>query len=195
MDWPGVRVMQDNAIGKPVGAKSLGYHQDNAYLGWFKPGEICTVWIALDDVEAQNGAMELVRGSHRWQHSQPEGEFHAPQDYRAPMLKFADIEGVDPEIVAVAVPGVAGQFIMAGPGMARAQTKAITRAARWFCTRCRVKSNSFAKTFTRVPAQFIAAMHGWVLIKWVKIIFRLSGAGTAIALEPLTAYRLLKIRQ
>ena len=40
MGWPGVRVMQDNAIWKPVGAKSLGYHQDNAYLRWFKPAAL-----------------------------------------------------------------------------------------------------------------------------------------------------------
>ena len=110
MDWPGTRVMQDNAIWKPAGAKSIGYHQDNAYLGWFEPGEICTVWIALDDVEADNGTMELVRGSHRWRHAQPEGDFHAPEDYRAPMVKFADIEGVKPDIVPVAVPGGSGSI-------------------------------------------------------------------------------------
>ncbi len=110
MDWPGTRVMQDNAIWKPAGAKSIGYHQDNAYLSWFEPGEICTVWIALDDVEADNGTMELVRGSHRWQHAQPEGDFHAPEDYRAPMVKFADIEGVKPDIVPVAVPRGSGSI-------------------------------------------------------------------------------------
>ena len=110
MDWPGTRVMQDNAIWKPAGAKSIGYHQDNAYLSWFEPGEICTVWIALDDVEAENGTMELVRGSHRWQQAQPEGDFHAPEDYRAPMVKFADIEGVKPDIVPVAVPRGSGSI-------------------------------------------------------------------------------------
>lgn len=110
MDWPGTRVMQDNAIWKPEGAKSIGYHQDNAYLNWFEPGEICTVWIALDDVEAENGTIELVRGSHRWQHAQPEGEFHAPEDYRAPMIKYADIEGVNPDIVPVAVPSGSGSI-------------------------------------------------------------------------------------
>lgn len=110
MDWPGTRVMQDNAIWKPTGAKSIGYHQDNAYLSWFEPGEICTVWIALDDVEANNGTMELVRGSHRWQHAQPEGDFHAPGDYRAPMVKFADIEGVKPDIVPVVVPRGSGSI-------------------------------------------------------------------------------------
>ena len=110
MNWPGTRVMQDNAIWKPAGAKSIGYHQDNAYLSWFEPAEICTVWIALDDIEADNGTMELVRGSHRWQHAQPEGDFHAPRDYRAPMVKFADIEGVKPDIVPVAVPRGSGSI-------------------------------------------------------------------------------------
>jgi ectoine hydroxylase-related dioxygenase (phytanoyl-CoA dioxygenase family) len=110
MDWPGARVMQDNAIWKPVGAKSLGYHQDNAYLHWFKPGEICTVWIALDDIEAENGTMELVKGSHRWRQTKPEGEFHAPDDYRAVMIKNAKLEGIVPEIVPVVVPKGGGSL-------------------------------------------------------------------------------------
>jgi ectoine hydroxylase-related dioxygenase (phytanoyl-CoA dioxygenase family) len=110
MDWPGARVMQDNAIWKPVGAKSLGYHQDNAYLHWFKPGEICTVWIALDDIEAENGTMELVKGSHRWRQTNPEGEFHAPDDYRAVMIKNAKLEGIVPEIVPVVVPKGGGSL-------------------------------------------------------------------------------------
>jgi ectoine hydroxylase-related dioxygenase (phytanoyl-CoA dioxygenase family) len=110
MDWPGARVMQDNAIWKPVGAKSFGYHQDNAYLHWFKPGEICTLWIALDDIEAENGTMELVRGSHRWRQSEPEGEFHAPDDYRAAMIKYAKLEGIDPEIIPVVVSAGGGSL-------------------------------------------------------------------------------------
>lgn len=104
MGWSGVRIMQDNVIWKPPGAKSLGYHQDNAYLHWFEPGQICTVWIALDDIEAENGTMELVRGSHRWGASLPEGEFHAPADYQAPMMKQARALNVTPDILHVAVP-------------------------------------------------------------------------------------------
>ncbi len=103
MGWSGTRIMQDNVIWKPPGAKSLGYHQDNAYLHWFKPGTICTVWIALDDIEPENGTMELVRGSHQWGTSPPEGEFHAPEDYRAPMMKQAGKLGKSPDILYVAV--------------------------------------------------------------------------------------------
>ncbi len=104
MGWDGARIMQDNVIWKPVGTLSFNYHQDNAYLDWFEPGEICTVWIALDDIEAPNGTMELVPGSHCWGVSEPEGEFHAPADYRAPMKRRAAELGVRPDILHVAVP-------------------------------------------------------------------------------------------
>ena len=103
MGWSGTRIMQDNVIWKPVGTRSFNYHQDNAYLRWFDPGQICTVWIALDDIAVQNGTMELVRGSHRWSLSEPEGEFHAPDDYQASMMKQAARLGVEPDIFHVAV--------------------------------------------------------------------------------------------
>jgi len=64
--WPGARVMQDNVIWKPVGARPLGFHQDNSYLDWFTPSETVTCWISLDDTTAEGGTMEVVRGSHRW---------------------------------------------------------------------------------------------------------------------------------
>ena len=108
--WPGVRVMQDNVIWKPPGAKSLGYHQDNAYLSWISPPEIVSCWIALDATTATGGTMELVRGSHAWAPGGIEGEFHAPADYRKYMEKAAAAEGVTPDIVPVVVPRCGGSF-------------------------------------------------------------------------------------
>jgi hypothetical protein len=108
--WPGTRIMHDNLIWKPPGAKSLGFHQDNAYLEWFDRQEICTCWIALDETRAEAGTMELVRGSHRWARHKPEGEFHAPADYQAPMRRAAALEGAEPVIVPVAVPAGGGSF-------------------------------------------------------------------------------------
>ncbi len=110
MDWPGARVMQDNVIWKPIGAKSLGFHQDNAYLQWLDPGEICSVWMALDDVKADSGTMELVRGSHRWPLTQLEGEFHGPPDYLAPMRKRAAEIHIEPDVVPVVVPSGGGSI-------------------------------------------------------------------------------------
>jgi ectoine hydroxylase-related dioxygenase (phytanoyl-CoA dioxygenase family) len=108
--WSGVRVMIDNVIWKPVGAKSLGYHQDSSYLSWFTPSDLLTCWIALDDTCAEGGTLEFIRGSHRWKLSQPEGEFHAPQDYRNPMEKAAARQGTEPEICHVKVPAGGGSF-------------------------------------------------------------------------------------
>lgn len=109
-NWPGTRIMIDNVIWKPPGTRPLAYHQDNAYLEWFTPSELLSCWIALDETKAEAGTIEFVKGSHRWQHSQPEGEFHGPKDYRKYMEIAAKKEGVDPEIVYVEVPKGGGSF-------------------------------------------------------------------------------------
>ena len=108
--WPGVRIMIDNVIWKPPAAKSLGFHRDSAYLAWFTPSDLLSCWIALDDTYADGGTIEFVRASHKWALSEPEGEFHAPEDYRAPMRKAAARAGVEPEIVYVEVKAGGGSF-------------------------------------------------------------------------------------
>jgi len=104
MGWPGVRLAQDNVIWKPVGARSLGFHQDDSYQDWVVPGTMVTCWIALDDTSAEAGTMELVRGSHRWALSPTIAQFHAPEDYRKEMRAAAARAGLaEPEIVPVEV--------------------------------------------------------------------------------------------
>jgi len=108
--WPGVRIMIDNVVWKPPGTKSIGFHQDNAYLAWFAPSELLTCWIALDDTTAAGGTIEFARGSHRWRLREPEGKFHAPDDYRAPLRKAAASEGAAADIAYVEVPAGGGSF-------------------------------------------------------------------------------------
>lgn len=108
--WSGVRIMIDNVIWKAPETKSLGFHQDNAFLSWFAPGEIFTCWIALDDTTADGGTIEFARKSHQWELGQPEGEFHAPDDYRKPMREAARLAGVEPEICFVEVGAGGGSF-------------------------------------------------------------------------------------
>jgi len=109
-NWPGARVMIDNVIWKPPQTRELGYHQDNAYLTWYTPSELLSCWIALDETSKEGGTIEFVRGSHKWHHSKPEGEFHAPDDYQRYMRIAAEKEGVEPEIVYVEVPKGGGSF-------------------------------------------------------------------------------------
>jgi ectoine hydroxylase-related dioxygenase (phytanoyl-CoA dioxygenase family) len=109
--WPGMRIAQDNVISKPPGARAIGYHQDNAYLGWYTPREMLTCWIALDDVSKESGTLELIKGSHRWHRQQnPEGEFHDPPDYRQIMQQAADREKQDTQAIYVEVPPGGGSF-------------------------------------------------------------------------------------
>lgn len=108
--WTGVRIMIDNVLWKPPGAKSLGFHQDSAYLDWFTPNDLVTCWIALDDTSAAGGTMELVRGSHKWKRGEEPGEFHAPDDYTRSMRTAAEKESVIPDIVPVEVQAGGGSF-------------------------------------------------------------------------------------
>ena len=109
--WPGARVFVDNVLWKPAGTRPLGMHQDTAYLPWMEPREMVSCWIALDDTAADGGTMEVVKGSHTWAVSKPEGEFHGPEDYRRYMREAAAAEGVDePEIVPIVVRKGSGSF-------------------------------------------------------------------------------------
>jgi ectoine hydroxylase-related dioxygenase (phytanoyl-CoA dioxygenase family) len=103
MGYRGTRMLQDNCLWKPPGAKSLGMHQDGSYADYLVPAEMITCWVALDDTRAQGGTIEYVRGSHRWPKAPPSrGEFHAPEDWLAPAREAAP-GGEEPERVPVVV--------------------------------------------------------------------------------------------
>lgn len=103
--WPGSRIVQDNVVWKPPGAKALGFHQDDSYAGWIDPPHMLTCWVALDATTAAGGTIEYVRGSHKWPVSPPIRQFHAPDDYRRELKEAAAAVGIrDYEIVPVEVP-------------------------------------------------------------------------------------------
>jgi ectoine hydroxylase-related dioxygenase (phytanoyl-CoA dioxygenase family) len=103
MGWDGARILQDNCIWKPPGAKSLGMHQDGSYLDYLVPPHMVTCWIALDDTSAEAGTITYARGSHRWPRaSENRGEFHAPPDWLAPVERALPPEE-ELELVPVAV--------------------------------------------------------------------------------------------
>lgn len=110
MGWDGVRILQDNVIWKPPGTKSLGMHQDGAYLDYLVPPEMITCWIALDDTSAEGGTITYARGSHRWPRSEENrGEFHAPPDWLAPAKRAAPARA-GLELVPVAVKAGGASF-------------------------------------------------------------------------------------
>ena len=103
MGYGGARMLQDNCLWKPPGARSLGMHQDGSYADYLVPAEMITCWVALDDTRAEGGTIEYASGSHRWPRVAPDrGSFHAPDDWLAP-LRAAAPEGEEPDLVPVVV--------------------------------------------------------------------------------------------
>jgi ectoine hydroxylase-related dioxygenase (phytanoyl-CoA dioxygenase family) len=61
---PGIMLFHDQALFKP--AKTGGpvpWHQDNGYWNC-SPANLISCWIALDDAYRENGAMQVLPGSH-----------------------------------------------------------------------------------------------------------------------------------
>lgn len=59
-----VLLMEDNVVLKAPHSRTLPWHQDYSYWPLAEPNAI-TVWIALDHINAEKGAMQVVPGSHR----------------------------------------------------------------------------------------------------------------------------------
>ena len=80
-------------VKSPNTPQHISFHQDYAYFQ--AEGEkCCIVWIALDDVDAENGAMQYVKGSHHWEEIYAPNVFisQSPHPY-SPYDRMPDIEG------------------------------------------------------------------------------------------------------
>jgi ectoine hydroxylase-related dioxygenase (phytanoyl-CoA dioxygenase family) len=51
-------------IKEPRTTSTVGWHQDAYYWPMAPQGRTVTVWLAFDDVDAENGAMKIIPGSH-----------------------------------------------------------------------------------------------------------------------------------
>jgi ectoine hydroxylase-related dioxygenase (phytanoyl-CoA dioxygenase family) len=101
MSYRGTKILQDNCLWKPPGTKAIGMHQDGSYADYLVPPEMITCWIALDDTQAGAGPVEYARASHTWPKAPPNrGQFHAPEDWLAPVREAAPA-GVNVESVPV----------------------------------------------------------------------------------------------
>lgn len=51
-------------IKNPDTPKSVGWHQDNTYWPSVHGTEVATVWLAIDDADEDNSAMQVIPGTH-----------------------------------------------------------------------------------------------------------------------------------
>ena len=108
-------VLQDEVVpvnmqyfNKPAGiGQATPPHQDGYYFH-LTPCEAVTGWLALEDVDHENGCIHYVRGSHLGQEFRPHG--------RTGVLGFSqgmtDFGTTDDQANTVAFPGQAGTFLM-----------------------------------------------------------------------------------
>lgn len=95
----GTRLAQDQVWAKPPAAAPLVFHRDSAYF-MFDPTDVVTVWIALDDMDAELGPLEYVRGSHKWGDARwgSTSQFFQPNAGGKKLLHTAAVEnGILPE--------------------------------------------------------------------------------------------------
>ena len=60
-----IELFQEMAMIKPPGGREKPWHQDHAYFNYPIDTSIVGVWIALGDVNEENGCMYLVPGMHK----------------------------------------------------------------------------------------------------------------------------------
>jgi ectoine hydroxylase-related dioxygenase (phytanoyl-CoA dioxygenase family) len=76
-----VRLWQDQLLVKPPGGPqetTIGWHQDWASWNTVASHDgFVTAWVAFDDVDDDNGAMQMLRGSHHWGLIPEAGNFFA----------------------------------------------------------------------------------------------------------------------
>ena len=112
---------------KPAGiGQATPPHQDGYYFH-LTPCEAVTGWLALDDVDAENGCIHYVRGSHRTDVFRPHGQ--------TGVLGFSqgitDFGMPSDKADAVAFPGPSGTFLMhhartihwAGPNRSKTRSR------------------------------------------------------------------------
>lgn len=94
-----VRLWQDQLLIKPPGdgsAGTIGWHQD--WASWntvASHGAFVTAWVAFDDVDDENGAMQVLPGSHHWGLLPDTGGFFDPDRDRQ-LGRLADHGDVQP---------------------------------------------------------------------------------------------------
>ena len=87
-----VFLMTDIIFTKDPNSKQITpWHHDQPY-GWYDGSQLCQFWIPLDKVDLGSGALELIRGSHRWGKWFNVVDFKAQKDETQDLDKMPDIE-------------------------------------------------------------------------------------------------------
>jgi ectoine hydroxylase-related dioxygenase (phytanoyl-CoA dioxygenase family) len=89
-----VKLFKDKLIFKPPGQHGYVLHQDYAWWQSFSPEDICSVLVAIDSADAQNGAVCFFPGYHR-RLLTPLGEKRALSSKEAKLIPMSEGELIE----------------------------------------------------------------------------------------------------
>lgn len=99
-----VRLWQDQLLHKPPGGPAtttIGWHQDWASWDTVASHEaFVTAWVALDDVDDANGAMQVIPGSHHWGLLPGASDFFGT-DREAQLERLGDGRAIEPRSIVL----------------------------------------------------------------------------------------------
>jgi len=133
-----INVFFDQLLVKEPGTSDkTPWHHDITY--WPVEGEqICTLWLALDHVDAANGAVEYVKGSHKWGKNYNPPAFAGDDRYKLALPPVPDIDALRAQLSIAQFefePGDCtvhhGKMVHGAPGNARAGTRRRAYVTRW----------------------------------------------------------------
>ena len=88
-----INLFYDHLLVKEPGAEApTPWHQDLPY--WCVSGDqTCSIWLTLDSIGRDNGPLEFVRGSHRWNRQFQAMDFKFTETYSDELESLPDIDG------------------------------------------------------------------------------------------------------
>lgn len=107
-----VTLFQDILINKTPGTSAVQWHQDYSYWPLDSPAGV-TLWVALEDADAENGCLRYIPGTHLLGEKHPANFFiDAEQPRRAGL---PDLEAESRECAATQAPVRAGEVLAHHP--------------------------------------------------------------------------------
>jgi phytanoyl-CoA hydroxylase len=104
-------VVEDQLLAKPERGAPVNLHQDYSYWSFSTSTNMVTCWLALTDMTAEMGPVELVRGSHRWGIcTRPRELIHGSSEEYLAAAQTVAPEGAELQFQSVIVPKGGGVF-------------------------------------------------------------------------------------
>lgn len=143
LDTPSVSIVEDQLLDKPDGGMPVNMHQDYGYWAFSRSTKMITCWIALVDMEAPLGPVEIVRGSHKWGRAgNPKDLILGSEDAYWHAAEAARPEGAPRETEKVHVPAGGGAFFHSltfhGSGRNASGRRRRAVSLHWASEECRV---------------------------------------------------------